>query len=330
MKVLVTGGGGFLGRTIVEQFVERGDEVRIFSRGEYADLNCLGVEVMRGDIRDAEGVAKACREREVVIHTAALAGIWGRWSDYYGVNTLGTKNVLAGCREHEVARLVYTSSPSVTFNGLEQINLDESTPYAQRWLAYYPRSKALAEQMVLAADGNGGLSTCALRPHLIWGPRDPHLIPRLLEKARSGRLRRVGDGSNLVDITYVENAARAHLQAADVLAPGSAVSGQAYFLSQGEPVLCWEWIDSILQLADLPPVRRSIPLKAALVIGAVCELAYAMLRIQRELPMTRFLAYQLGLSHYFDISRAKHDFGYEAEISTAEGMARLARSWERG
>ena len=330
MKVLVTGGGGFLGRYIVEQFIDRGDEVRSFARGEYADLNRLGVEVVRGDIRDADGVAKACRGVEVVVHTAAMAGIWGRWSDYHDVNILGTKNVLAGCREHGVGRLVYTSSPSVTFNGTEQIHLDESTPYAQRWLTHYPHSKALAEQMVLAANGNGGLSTCALRPHLIWGPRDHHLIPRLLDRARSGRLRRIGDGSNLIDITYVENAARAHLQAADALAPGSVVSGRAYYLSQGDPVNCWEWIDSILQIADLPPVRRSIPLKAALCIGAICEVAYTIMRSRREPPMTRFLAYQLGLSHYFDISRAQHDFGYEAKVSTAEGMERLARSWERG
>src|SRR5690606_10248292 len=148
---------------------------------------------------------------------------------------------------------------------------------------------------------DGSLKTCALRPHLIWGPRDNHLIPRLITRARSGRLRRVGDGANLVDVIYVENAATAHLQAADALAsPGSPVAGRAYVLSQGEPVNCWEWIDQILALADLPPVRKRISLGAARAIGAVCETVYRGLRLTGEPPMTRFLAEQLARSHWFD------------------------------
>ncbi len=324
MQALVTGGGGFLGRYIVEQLIARGDRARAFCRGHYPELDRLGVETIRADLCDRQAVVDACRGVDVVFHTAALAGISVDWAPYYAVNTLGTQHVIEGCRQHGVGRLVFTSSPSVTFDGTDQCGVDESAAYPTRWLAHYPHTKALAEQLVLEANGTDGLLTCALRPHLIWGPRDRHLIPRLLDRARSGRLRRVGDGDNLVDMIYVENAAEAHLQAADALTADSPVAGRAYFLSQGEPVNCWQWIDEILALADLPPVCKSISLKAAWRVGAVFEGVYKLLRLKGEPPMSRFLAAQLATSHYFDIRRARADFGYAARVSTAEGMRRLA------
>jgi nucleoside-diphosphate-sugar epimerase len=212
----------------------------------------------------------------------------------------------------------------VTFDGTAQESVDETAPYPDRWLCHYPHTKALAEQAVLAAN-DAALATCSLRPHLIWGPRDRHLIPRLLQRARARRLRRVGDGQNLVDMVYVENAAAAHLLAAEALGCDSPVAGKAYFISQGEPVNCWDWINEILSLAGLPPIEKSISLAAAWRIGAVLEGAHHALRIGREPRMTRFLAAQLGTSHYFDIGRAREDFGYAPRISTAEGMSRLGQ-----
>ena len=325
VKALVTGGGGFLGRKIVEQLLERGWSVRVLCRSHPASLEALPVEIILGDICDRQSVAAACDGVEVVFHVAGVAGLGGSWQRYYRTNTLGTRNVLEACQRQRVGRLVYTSSPSVTFDGTDQCGVDESAPYPKRWLAHYPRSKALAEQMVLAANGHNGLLTCALRPHLIWGPGDRQLIPRLLQRARSGRLRRVGDGRNLIDTVYVDNAARAHLLAADAISPGSPAAGSAYFISQGQPVNCWQWIDQILALAGLPPVRRGVTLKMAWRIGLVFELLYAVLRIDSDPPMTRFLAAQLGTSHYYDISRARRELGYQPEISTAEGMQLLAR-----
>ena len=322
-RVLVTGAGGFLGLYLVEQLLERGDSVRTFSRQAHAPLDALPVEVMRGDLRDAAAAEAACRGIDVVYHTAGVAGIWGPWDLYYGINTLGTRNLLAACRRQGVGRFVYTSSPSVTFDGRPQAGVDESAPYPDQWLCHYPHSKALAEQEVLAAS-DSNLLTCALRPHLIWGPRDAHLIPRLLARARSGRLRRVGDGRNRVDMVYVENAAAAHWQAADALGLDSPVAGQAYFISQGAPVNCWDWIAEILELAAAPAVRRSISFTAAWRLGAALELLWRLGRRRGEPPMTRFLAAQLAHDHYFDISAAQRDFGYAAAVSTAEGMRRLA------
>ena len=324
MKTLVTGAGGFLGLYIAEQLRARGDEVRGYQRGRYPALEKLGVECIQGDLRDAQKVADACRGVDAVFHTAGVAGIWGPWRHYYEINTLGTEHVLGGCRQHRVPRLILTSSPSVTFDGTDQNGIDETAPYPQSWLCHYPHSKALAEQSVLRANGEGGLLTCSLRPHLIWGPRDQHLIPRLLDRARSGKLRRVGDGRNLVDMIYVENAAEAHLRAADRLIEGSPVAGSAYFLSQGEPVNCWDWINDILERAGVSPIDKSVSFKTAWRIGAVLEFLHWITRRTSEPRMSRFLAAQLATNHHFDIGRAQRDFGYRPTISTEEGMRRLS------
>jgi nucleoside-diphosphate-sugar epimerase len=333
LKALVTGAGGFLGRYIVEALVARGDGVRGFVRRPTPYLDDLGAEMAIGDIRDEGQVSAACRGVDVVFHVASIAGIWGRWESYYSTNVLGTRNAIAACREHGVPRLVYTSSPSVTFdpndsNGGDQAGVDESTPYPKKWYCPYSHTKALAEQEILAANGASGLTTCSLRPHLIWGPRDSHLIPRIIARARSGRLVRVGTGANLIDITHVENAAMAHLSAADALSPHSPLAGQAYFLSQGEPVNCWQWVDEVLASIDLPPVEVSVSFRAAWRLGFCIESAYRLLRIEREPAMTRFLAAQMAKSHYFDISKAQRDFGYSPKISTVEGMKGLG-AWLR-
>jgi len=323
---LVTGAGGFLGQYIAEQLIARGDCVRAFSRATYPRLDELGIESVTGDLRDSKAVARACEGIDVVFHCAGVAGIWGSWDHFYGINTRGTHNVVTGCLKHSPRRLVYTSSPSVTFDGSDQHGIDESAPYPTRWLCHYPHTKALGEQHVLESNNRQGLLTCSLRPHLIWGPRDRHLIPRLIDRARSGKLRRIGDGTNLVDMVYVENAATAHLLAADALKPDAPVCGRAYFISQGEPLNLWDWINEILALAGIAPIEKALSLKTAWRIGAAMEAAYRVLRKRSEPRMTRFLAAQLATSHYFNITRARKDFGYSPAISTSEGMRRLAAS----
>ena len=324
--VLVTGGGGFLGRYIVEQLLANGAAVRIYSRGDYPELAALGVDVRQGDLRDADAVSSAVEGVESVFHVAALPGIWGAWREYHGINTTGTRNVLEACRKHGVSRLVYTSSPSVVFDGEPHVDADESLPYPAKYLCHYPHSKALAEQMVLATDGDHDLKTVSLRPHLIWGPRDNHLIPRLIERARQGKLIRVGDGSNVVSVSYVENAAAAHLQAWKELEGEGRCRGKAYFINEPEPVNLWNWVNEILDLVKLPPVKKKISANLAWTLGACCEGAYSLLRKQSEPPMTRFLALQLSQSHSYSIDRAKQDFGYDPMVTFEEAMRRL-KAW---
>lgn len=327
-KTLVTGGGGFLGGEIVRLLLARGNAVRSFSRQLYPSLESQGVEQQQGDLADPNAVRTAVKGCDVVYHAAAKAGVWGSAREYYRANVLGTQNILAACQSEGITKLVFTSSPSVTFAGVDQNGVDESEPYPPRFLAHYPRTKAIAEQAVLSANCRE-LATVALRPHLIWGPGDPHLIPRLIERARKGKLKRIGKQVKLVDTIYVENAARAHLQAADRLAPGSAVAGKAYFLSQGEPMPLWDFINRILELAELDPIHKTVPAWLAYTAGAVFEGIYGLLQRSAEPPMTRFVARQLSTAHWFDLSAARRDLGYVLEISTEEGLLRLGRWLEQ-
>jgi len=319
-RILVTGGGGFLGAAIVRQLRERGENVRSFSRGFYAELESIGVEQIQGDIADSHAAEKACHGIDVVFHVAAKPGVWGSYDDYFRTNVTGTRNVIAACRKYRVSRLVYTSSPSVIFDGTDMQGVNESLPYPQNFHAHYPKTKAIAEQAVIAA-AKDGLKAVIMRPHLIWGPGDNHLVPRILAKAK--RLVRIGDGKNLVDTVYITNAADAHISAADKLAQHPELSGRIYFITQGEPMPLWEMIDAILKAGGLEPVNRSMSRKTAWVIGAVCEAVYKTFNIRGEPPMTRFVAEELSTSHWFDISAAKRDLGYTPRVSTEEGLRRL-------
>ncbi|MBI2191692.1 MAG: NAD-dependent epimerase/dehydratase family protein [Planctomycetes bacterium] len=327
MKILVTGGGGFLGAAIVGRLKERGAEVRSFSRGEHAELAALGVEHRRGDLADPAAVATAAEGCELVYHVAGKPGIWGPYADYYRANVLGTQNVLEACRQQRIHRLVYTSSPSVIFDGRDQENADESVPYPKRFAAAYPQTKAMAEKMVLEANGTE-MATVALRPHLIWGPGDNQLVPRILARAKAGRLWRIGTAPCRVDSTYIDNAADAHLLAGDRLSPGSPIAGKAYFISQGQPMPLWDLVNGILRAAGLPPVTRTLPRSAAYAAGWLSEVVYRSLPLTGEPPMTRFLARELSTAHWFDIRAARRDLGYEPRISIEEGLRRL-EAWLR-
>lgn len=327
MKVLVTGGGGFLGGAIVRRLVARGDTVRTLQRGDYPALAAMGIECVRGDLGDAALVQSAVRGCDAVIHTAAKAGVWGPFDEYYRANVVGTRNVLAACRAAGVKRLVYTSSPSVVFDGRDEAGIDETAPYPTRYLAHYPRTKAEAERAVLAANGPD-LATVALRPHLIWGPGDPHLLPRLVARAQSGKLRLVARDDNLVDSTYVDNAAHAHVLALDALSQADAphrasCAGRAYFISNGEPLAMAELVNKLLAARGVPPVTRTISPRLAYAAGAILEGLYKLLRRRDEPPITRFVARQLSTSHWFDLTAARCDLDYVAEVSLEEGLSRI-------
>jgi nucleoside-diphosphate-sugar epimerase len=323
--VLVTGGSGFLGRVIVGRLLGQGRAVTVLARKPAPDLEALGVRFVRAPLEDATAVSSACAGMETVFHVAARVGVWGKHDDFFRTNVLGTRSVIAGCRAHGVKRLVYTSTPSVVYNGNDLAGANESLPLATQCPSPYPLTKAAAEAEVLAANGPG-LMTVALRPHLIWGPGDPHLVPRVLERARSGRLRIVGEGKNRVDMVHVDNAADAHVAAEKALASASGAAGRAYFITNGEPVLLWDWVNALLVALGEKPVTRKISLPAASAVGAICEAAWKVLGLGGEPPMTRFVAAELAKDHWFDISAAKRDLGYAPRISMAAGTAELVRS----
>lgn len=329
MKVLVTGGGGFLGQALCRGLRARGHEVVSFNRGRYAVLEAIGVAQVQGDLASRDAVAAAAMGCDAIFHNAAKAGSWGAAAGFHAANVLGTQNVLAACAAHGIRRLVYTSTPSVTHRATFPVaGLDaQSVPYGERLKSPYAATKQIAEQQVLAANSNA-LATVALRPRLIWGPGDNQLLPRLVERACNGRLRLVGDGGNLIDTTYVDNAADAHLAAFDHLAPGAACAGRAYFISNGEPRSMRETINALLAAAGAPPVTRSLPFGAAYALGAVCEGLWTVLPLRGEPPMTRFLAEQLVTTHWYDMGPARRDFGYVPRVTFDEGIIRLRAAWE--
>ncbi len=321
-SVLVTGGGGFLGTALVGLLRGRGLAVRSLTRRAYPHLRDLGVEQIPGDVADPDAVARAVKGCDTVFHTASKAGLWGPEREYDRANVQGTRNVIAACRATGARRIIYTSSPSVVFNGLDLEGVDESAPYPSRFEAAYPKTKAAAERLILEANSDD-LATVSIRPHLIWGPGDNNLLPRIISRARSGRLRRIGPGNPLIDTVYIDNAAEAHLLAADRLRPGSPVAGKAYFITQGETIPLWDMIDNLLKAAKMGPVRRSISRPMAMAVGGLLEAAYTVTGRRDEPAMTRFLARQLSTTHWFSIAAARTDLGYEPRVSIAEGLSRL-------
>lgn len=323
--VLVTGGGGFIGRAIVERLLQSGVRVRVLGRGEYPDLAARGVECIRGDITDEATVERAIAGCDTVFHVAAKAGVWGRWDDYVRPNVWGTRKVIRACKAHGAARLVFTSSPSVVFDGHDQRGLDETAPYPARFRSAYSATKAAAEHEVLAAN-SASLGTIVLRPHLVWGPGDNHIVPRILEQGRRGKLRIIGKGDAVVDTTYIDNAADAHLLAAEALANRTNAAGRAYFITNGEPKNLWEIVNGILDAAGQPPVQKCLPRGVALAAATTSEFLHRLLRRPGEPRITRFLVEELSASHWFSIEAARRELGYGPVVTIKDGLRRLAQA----
>lgn len=322
--VLVTGGGGFVGQPLVRALIRRGCEVTVLGRNDYPALADSSARCLRGDVRDPATLDLALAGQDTVFHVAALAGIWGTKQEYFNINLQGTRNVLAGCRQHGVRRCIYTSSSSVVFNNHNMAGGDESLPYAGRPLCHYVASKAQAEREVLAAH-SPELQTISIRPHLIWGPHDRHIIPKLLARGRAG-LTMVGTGENRVDISYIDNVVDAHLLAAENLLQQGDGGGQSFFIGQEEPVLLWPWINALFARLGIPQVQKKIPFSLAYVLGMGMEALYNLQNRREDPPMTRFLACQLARSHWFSHQKAEKILAYSPKVSTEEGLERLIAS----
>jgi nucleoside-diphosphate-sugar epimerase len=321
LKAFLTGGGGFLGTAIARILVARGDEVTSYSRSRHAQLESLGVRCIQGDVADHEAVLEAMRGSEIVFHCAAKAGIFGPRTEYEHVNVAGTRAVMRAAVESRVRGVVHTSSPSVTFDGNDHVLARNDLPLARHFLCDYPRTKAEAERIALLTNRANDVAVCALRPHLVFGPGDPHLLPRILERARARKLEVVGDGTNQVSLTYVENAAHAHVDAADRLDPHAAHAGRAYFIAQEEPVVLWTWIASLLGSLGIEPPRKRVSERTAWCAGLLAESIWRVLGRNSDPPMTRFVALQLARTHTYDMTPAKRDFGYFERVNLGDATS---------
>ena len=324
-RYIVTGGGGFVGKALIKALVSAGHHVISISRGVYPELEALGVVQQRIDIgSDSSSWSGVFEGVDGVFHTAAKVDMLGRFADFYRTNVLGTKNLLDACKQYNVKNFVFTSSPSVIHDGDHLRGIDESKPYPKHFHAPYPHTKALAEQAVLNANQSNELKTVALRPHLIWGPDDTNLIPTVVERARVGRLTRVGAGTNRIDLTFIDDCVSAHILAMKALeADDPSVCGKVYFISQGEPVSMWGWIDDVLRAHNLPPVTRNISESVAGILAVVCESVAKVINVcggSWKPLLTRFLVSEMSKDHYFSIEAARRDLGYTPSCTIAEAM----------
>lgn len=328
MRILVTGAGGFLGFHIAKLLKSKGHEVFNFSRTHHKKLDAINVTTITGDLRNLNDVESALKNIDAIFHVAALAGIWGSYDEYYSINFLGTKNLVESAKKNNIKKFVYTSTPSVVFADKDIIGANETLSYPETFYTHYAHTKCMAEKLVLSSHGEN-FKTCALRPHLIWGPGDPHILPRLRKKSFERKLKIVGSGDNFVDVIYVENAAHAHVQAFLALDEKAEVSGQAYFIGQEGPVNLWWFINELLKASDAPIAKHRIPYWFTYLIGGLFEKIYHFFKISGEPPMTRFVAMQLAKSHYFSHEKAKKDFNYQPLVTIDEGLTKIRESFSR-
>ena len=315
MEVLITGGTGFLGARAAAAMLREGPRVRLLGR-DFAPVKGLlaqGAVPVQADLRDRAAVVHACRGVDTVVHAGALSSPWGARRDFFAINVAGTRSVIEGCRAAGARRLVYVSSPSVVFDGRDQVMVTESEPYPRRFASVYSETKKLGEDVVRAATD---VESVILRPKAIFGPGDRALLPRLVDAARVGRLPQIGSGRNLVDLTYVENVADALLLALD--APRAV--GKTYTITNGEHVALWPAIRSILRRLGIAHVPRYVPLVAALIAARSMEWKA---RISgREPLLTRYSAAILARTQTYDITAARRDLGYQPRVAVANGIDR--------
>ena len=356
--VFLTGASGFIGGKLAERLLGEGRTVTVLSRRPLPELTRLGAKVELGDLDNLAALQRGCDGAGTVFHVAGRVGVWGPAEDFFQVNVEGTRHVIAACRAAGVPRLVYTSSPSVVYTGGDLSGVDESAPLCTAAPCAYPPSKAAAERLVRAAH-SPELATVSLRPHLVWGPGDKNVVPRVLALARHGRLKIIGTGQNRVDVTHITNVVDAHLLAEQALAlchsirdkPSPAVAttchvlsdigagrgtgtpgpgGRAYFITNGEPVVLWDWLNQLLRGLAIPEITARVPLRMAYGTGAMLEQLWRFLPLRGEPPMTRFVAKEMATDHWFDITAARRDLGYEPRVSVAAGTAELIEHYRAG
>lgn len=326
MKILVTGATGFLGGALARRLAARGDEVTALGRSpaQLAGLERAGIRPLRADLADAAAIRAACLGQELVFHCGALSSAWGPAEAFYRANVLGTRNVISGCEAGAVRRLVHVSTPSIYFRFETRLEVAEDAPLPSKAANEYARTKLLAEAEIDAAFARG-LPVVTIRPRAIFGEGDNAILPRLIDRLQQGRLRIIGDGQNITDLTYVENVVDALLLCAE--APAD-VLGKKYNLTNDEPLPLWPLIERLCAALGYAYPRRRISYPLALGLAGLLEGVSRLLPGQPEPLLTRYMVGVLAKSTTLDISAARRDLGYQPRVSVAEGFERFVRWWK--
>ena len=325
MKTLITGATGFLGGALARRLHSLGWDVTAQGRDPAAlkSLETRGIRAVQANLEDAQAIVNACRGQEIVFHSGALANDWGRPEAFHNANVLGTRNVIRGCQEHNVKRLVHVSTPSIYFLFAPRFNVKETDPLPPP-LTEYARTKRLAEDEVDKAFADG-LPTITIRPRAIYGPGDRTILPRLINRLQRGILRVIGDGQNLADMSYIENVVDALLLCAD--APAHAL-GKKYNITNGEPIRLWAMVEKLCQRLDLKYPTQRLPYPLVDKIAGALEFAARLLPDQPEPPLTRYSVAMISLSTTLDISAARNDLGYKPRVSNEEGFEKFVKWWK--
>lgn len=331
MTILVTGAGGFVGFRLVKVLSDFGFKVHTLQRGTYPELNLPNVTNFSGSLAEKKTVELALSGVDAIFHVASKIGMWGDYQEFYQTNVEGTKDLATKAHTRGIKYFIYTSTPSVIFDRGDILGADESLPYPKTHLNFYGETKRLAEEYILKM-ASSDFITAAIRPHLIYGPGDKQLIPKVVKAHRDGRLKIIGDGNNLVDVSYIDNVIDAHLKLLlQMLRDPRPVLGKAYFIGQKKPVKLWDFTNTLMVGIGLSPVTKKVPVGLAYGIGHLMEIIFTLFRIKKiEPPMTRFVALQLGKSHYFSHKNAMADFGHEEMVSTEEGLQLLIDDYRSG
>lgn len=318
----VTGGSGFVGGRLIERLVADGWRVRALARSDASArvVADRGAEAVRGDLSGVAALAAAARGCDIAFHAAAHLGDWGDPAEFERDNVQGTANVIEACRLAGVGRLVHVGTEAAVLDGRPLVDADESEPLRPDSPALYAASKARAEALVLAADGEQ-LETVVVRPRFVWGRGDTTLLPRMVEMVRSGRFAWVGGGRHRTSITHVDNVVEGL-----VLAAERATPGRAYFVTDGEAVVFREFVTELLATQGVEAPRRSMPAGLARALAAAGERLWRTLPLPGAPPVTRFAVWVSSLDTVLDDSRARADFAYSPVVTREQGLAELAAS----
>lgn len=324
MKVVITGGLGFVGNQIAQSLRKTTEinEIIAIGRSNQPPPSKIfeGLRYVTCDLSKENLNYPWLKDVDVVFHVAAKAGVGGRYKEYFNANFVATKNLMEGCKSYGIQRFIYTSTPSVVFNNQNIRNGNESLPYLNTQISPYAFTKAKAEKLVLESHRPREFQTLAIRPHLVWGKGDPHLLPKVINRHRKKRLRIIGFGKNKMDLTHVSNVAHAHICAYRSLKRDSSFGGKPYFIGQNEPVELWPWLNDLFKGLKMSPLNKSISFKNAYILGWFLEKIWGVSRLGSDPPMTRFVASQLAHDHWFSSSSAKKDLNYEPIINMKDAM----------
>ena len=316
----VTGGSGFIGGVLIERLVGEGRPVRALARSDdsAAKVEGLGAEAVRGDLGDRASLAAGAAGCATAFHLAAQLGEWGPWEDFERGNVEGTRNALAACAEAGVDRFVHCGTEAALMAGEPLVHVDETAPLRPDSPAPYPATKARAELAVREASRDG-FETVAVRPRFVWGKGDTTLLPGMVETVEAGKWAWVGGGVNVTDTAHVDNVVEGLLLGAEKGRPG-----EAYFITDGKPVVFREFITALLETQGIEPPDRSLPGWVAAPMARVCEAAWRILPLSGEPPMTRFRSWILTQECTIEIGKAREQLGYEPLVSHQQGLAAMS------